>query len=284
MEKAVLKTIIYADLFDYPLKAWEIHKWLIGKQASLQQVERALTKLTKSKKIGTYKDFYFLPQKRSSIKKRIEKMPYSTNYFSRAKFFANFLKIIPWISLVGISGNLAMDNAGEEDDIDLVIITQKKRLWITRVAVFLIFSIFDLRRSRGEDKESVAGKFCTNIFLEETSLGQESHDLFTAHEVLQMRVLWQRGKTYQSFLEDNAWALEYLPNWKAKKTFSNTDKRQKPLELVDSINNILKNIQLRYMGIPTGDERINEGAVYFLPNDLRGKILQTFNKKLKNVK
>src|SRR5262245_34090416 len=48
MESAILKTLIYADIFDYPLKAWEIHKWLISKKkCELSEVEESLRRLVK---------------------------------------------------------------------------------------------------------------------------------------------------------------------------------------------------------------------------------------------
>lgn len=211
MEKAILKTLIYADIFDYPLRAYEIHKWLIGRKATLRQIERALDKLSKKKKVKNQRGYFFLRD--GLVRKRILRRRGSQRFLLKAKFTTWFLKIIPWIKLVGISGGLAMENASKVDDIDLFLITARNRLWITRLLALILLSLTGQRRQVGQKGRKIAGKLCLNILLEEGSLEQTSKDIYLAHEVLQMRVLWQRNGIYKKYLEDNSWAFKYLPNW-----------------------------------------------------------------------
>lgn len=211
MEKAILKTLIYADIFDYPLKAWEIHKWLIGKKGTLHQVEKALKRKRLESGIKNQEGYYFLKNRKGLVKKRLDKERSSNKLFKRAVWVGNILRVIPWIKLIGVSGNLAMKNSTRKDDIDFFIITQSKRLWISRLLVLLVLGFLGKRRSR-EDKE-VGGKVCVNLLLEEDQLIQKKKDLYTAHEVLQMRVLWQRENIYSKFLEENEWVFKFLPNW-----------------------------------------------------------------------
>ncbi len=215
MEKAILKTLIYADIFDYPLKINEIHKWLIGppagragKKVTLRQLEKALKKLYE-----VSRKYYFLPKRGNLVSQRLSRGKQSVIYFRKAKILAQLLKLIPWIKLVGISGGLAMNNAGKKDDIDLFIVTGKNRLWISRLLALGILSLTGQRRKRRDKGKRVAGKLCVNILLEEDRLEQKNKDIFTAHEVLQMRVLWQRDGIYSKYLSDNSWAFKFLPNW-----------------------------------------------------------------------
>lgn len=203
MEKAILKTLIYADVFDYPLKSYEIHKWLISKQSSFQKVQETLNKFKE------YKGFYFLKSK-NKVLSRIKNRQISKALVLKARIFTQVLRLIPWIKLVGISGGLAMENANKKDDIDLFIITSKNRLWLSRLLSILLLS--PVRRTR--NAKVVGGKLCLNVFLSEDHLKQERQDLYTAHEVLQMKVLWQKSGIYRRFLEENDWAFKYLPNWK----------------------------------------------------------------------
>ncbi len=283
MEKAVLKTLIYADIFDYPLKAWETHKWLISKKASLQKVEKALKKLIKEAKIKNHGDYYFLSERKGLVAKRLNREKVSRGFFKKVKRVANLLKIIPWIRLIGVSGSLALNNAKDTDDIDLFIITEKNRLWVTRLATLAILNTLNVRRKRGQ--QVVGGKICTNILIEEDKLAQQK-DLYLAHEVLQMRVLWQRNLVYQDFLDKNSWAFKYLPNWATNeflvlKSKNRSIKKKRWVNpLIDDLETLSKRLQMQLMGKPQGLERIREGEVYFHPQDKHIPIMQTFKQKL----
>ena len=71
MEKAILKTLAYADIFDYPMTLREIHKWLINKKANLRQVEKVLSKLSKKGKVKSKKEYYFLARREEIVKRRL---------------------------------------------------------------------------------------------------------------------------------------------------------------------------------------------------------------------
>src|SRR4051794_10828865 len=112
MEKAILKTLIYADIFDYPLTIREIHRWLIGKKTEPRKVEKALEILIKKLKVKSRKDFFYLRRREETISRRLRRRRDSLIYIRKAIVIAWILKIIPWLKLVGVSGGLAMENAG----------------------------------------------------------------------------------------------------------------------------------------------------------------------------
>ncbi len=284
MEKAILKTLIYADIFDYPLKINEIHKWLVGRKVTVRQVEKALGELVQSEKCKLKSGYYFLPRKNGMVSKRLRKEKQSERYFKKAKMLGRILRLVPWIKLVGISGGLAVNNAGKSDDIDLFIITTKKRLWISRFLCLGFLSIVGQRRKVGESRKKIAGKFCVNILLDEDKLEQRSKDIFVAHEVLQMKVLWQRDGVYSKYLADNKWVFKFLPNWITQDKVSRIKKVSKVKKTQDIyllyLENLAKWFQLKIMQKPTGMERIEEGALYFHPLDCRQRVLDEFKKRI----
>ncbi|MBI2596442.1 nucleotidyltransferase domain-containing protein [Candidatus Daviesbacteria bacterium] len=302
MEKAILKTLIYSDIFDYPLKAWEIHKWLIEKKSSLQQTEKAISHLVQSAKCKVQKQYYLLPKRQKIVATRLKREAQSKKYLRQAKIVSQFFKVIPWVKLVGISGSLAMGNAGKKDDIDLFVITANNKLWLSRFFLLIITDMLGKRREKEKSKQKSAGKICINILLEENQLAQKDKNIYLAHEVLQMRVLWQRDGVYQKFLEENSWVFKFLPNWisSIKLTKNSNLKTQnyslnlKTFKIIFDICNltfdifekIAKFFQLKYMGKPKGRERISASALYFHPEDSREKILREYNKRLKkyNIK
>ena len=131
-----------------------------------------------------------------------------------AKKVAGWLRLIPWIKMVAVTGNLAMDNAEKNDDIDLLIVTARKRLWLTRLLTNFLVEIVANRR-RPNDKE-VKDKICLNMFLAEDhlKLSIREQNLFTAHEIYQLKPIWARNQLYQKFIQENLWCQKFLPNWK----------------------------------------------------------------------
>ncbi|MCR4305459.1 MAG: hypothetical protein NUV73_00050 [Candidatus Daviesbacteria bacterium] len=306
MEKAILKTLTYADIFDYPLKVIEIQKWLIGRKATLRQVEKALGKLYRVSSIeykqslrpgGLKGEYYFLLKKGKLVVKRIRNERQSAEYLRKARMLCQILKVVPGIKLVGISGGLALGNASKKDDIDLFIITAKNRLWISRLLALGILTLIGQRRKVGDKGQKIAGKLCLNILLEEDRLEQASKDIFIAHEVLQMKPLWQRGGIYSKYLEDNAWAFKFLPNWMGSSESVSSIKYHVSREKTNMSNithdtlytihntfnvfeKLARKFQLRIMKKPKGQERILEGALYFHPEDCRLKVLTKFRRSL----
>ncbi len=295
MEKAILKTLIYADIFDYPLNTYELHKWLINKKLTLRQIEKIVNRLRLESLIQVKGKYYFLPKREKLVGIRNRREKQSKIYLRKVKLVSQFLKLVPWIKLVGISGGLALDNVGKNDDIDLFIITGKNRLWMSRMLAIGIISLLGQRRKKGEKGRKIAGKLCINILLEEDRLEQRNKDIFVAHEVLQMKVLWQRGTVYSKYLMDNEWAFKFLPNWVSIGTARLVAKNRSidsPHFLTDSnfaarIANFLevlaKKLQLKIMGKPQGMERIEDGALYFHPEDCRMEVLAKYQKQMKKI-
>lgn len=288
MEKAVLKTIAYYDIFNFPLKAWEVHKWLFKKNAQLNAVEKILRKLEKKKILIKKNDHYFLSGKRNLVLIRKRKEEISANHLRKAKFIAAVFKIIPWVKLVGISGSLAMGASGKKDDIDFFIITENKRIWISRFFLIVLTTLAGVRRKRREKALSAAGKICINLILEENNLALKGSNIYLAHEVLQMHPLWQRDDVYFKFLHNNQWVFEYLPNWKTGIKIQNPKTKNQNYNskfkiFWNKMENLARDFQLKIMDKPSGDERIESGALFFHPENKGLKIMEEYNKQLKRI-
>ncbi len=293
VEKAILKTLIYADIFDYPLTVFEIHKWLIGRKVTLRQVEKTIEGLKGKGKVKSQGEYYFLSERDGLVVKRKRREKRSEQYLRKTRILTQILRLVPWIKLVGVSGGLAVENADRSDDIDLFIITGKNRLWISRLLVLGLLSLTGQRRKVGDFGRKIAGKLCINTLLEEDRLAQISKDIYLAHEVLQMRPLWYRNGIYSKYLLDNEWAFKFLPNWvgnaRGPATLSlrgalATKQSRLPRELrslaMTWVEKLAKWWQLQYMSKPQGMERIEDGALYFHPQDIRPKILKLYKQKI----
>lgn len=216
MEKAILQTLAYADIFDYPLRQEEIWHWLIStdnKQPATYNKKAFEVSLKKLLKVGRCKfwdGYYCLTGREQIVELRKQRERWSVSKIKRAKRIAGILKFLPWVKLIGITGGLAQNNSHKDDDIDLLFITSRQRVWLTRGFTVLILRLLRLYRRPGK----IADMICPNMFITEESLRMQPEDLFIAHEVCQLKLIFVKNRTYQRFLKANLWVRKFLPNWK----------------------------------------------------------------------
>jgi hypothetical protein len=170
--------------------------------------------MVKQKKLATDDHFYFFPTRQQTVSKRLKREKLSGEKLKIANRVTNWLKLIPTIKMVAVTGALAMKNSTKNDDVDLLIVVSKDRLWLTRLLSVFLVELVAQRRRPGD--KMVRNKICLNMFLDEAHLmvPKKEQDLFTAHEVSQLKPLWERENIYQKFINLNQWYQKYLPNWK----------------------------------------------------------------------
>ena len=187
------------------------------------------------------------------------------------KLYIKLLSLFPQIKLIGLSGSVAMLNAGEDHDVDLFIVTAKNRLWTGRFTALILAQLLLLRRSRdrydvivspakGGTRQSqnkrllrrftprndkVEDKVCLNLFFDESDLAvpKFKRSGYVAHEVLQMKPIFAKDNTYLSFIDANRWVFDIFPNSKSKikNQISSIDKLRMTLSKVEVSKIHIKN-------------------------------------------
>lgn len=202
IEAAILETILYADLFDYPLTHAEITHYLIRVEADIETVCACLASPRFLDGHLRQRDgLVFARRRESLVERRRARLISSERLWVRARRFARLLAMLPFVRMVAITGALAMDNSTDNDDIDVMIITAPHRVWTARLfAVGLV----------------LAGKLfgdtlCPNYVLAEDALALDRRDLFTAHEFVQMVPLYGLA-VYAAMRRANTWVHEFMPN------------------------------------------------------------------------
>lgn len=285
INEAILRTLIYADLFDYPLTVEETWRFLLIKKSSKEEIKKAYRDLRPTKE---YDGFYFLKGREKIVGLRKKRQKWSQKKLKIAEKTAKSLKLIPWVKMIGITGGLAILNSDKNDDIDLLIVSAPKRLWLTRFLVTFLVSLAGKRRQPGETQ--VKDKICLNMFLDEEHLRvpKKEQDLFSAHEICQMRPLYDKDKTSARFFRENQWAKKYLPN--ASFTIHNIEhealniNRKRKFKVADFVFNLvealLKLFQLWFMRKRRTTEVITEGILRFHPQDSRDWIFKEYAARL----
>lgn len=274
--QASLATLLYADIFDYPLTKSEFILWSIKRSVSVPK---------EGEKQG---NFIFLPKRKHLIEAREDREQFAFEKWNIAQKAANVLRLIPTIQLIGVTGGLSMNNAKNEDDIDFFFITSVGCLWITRLFAVLIMEVLGKRRRRGET--NVKNSICLNMFMTQQNLAvpEAEHDLYTAHEVLQMKPMWARGAAYQKFLSANSWTQRFLPNaWKERTQNTEHNDQHGKILLSSGIwvlrflEPLARLVQLHYMEKHRTTEVIGDSVVRFHPKDARVWVKRALRIRLK---
>lgn len=277
---SIFKTLIYSDVFDYPLTKEEIWKFLIGEKISKKSFEKSLSiNIFPPVKWKHRNGFYFLSGQEKIVGKRVGKKKESQKKLSSAKKIIQKLSLVPTVSFIGISGGLALENSEKNDDIDLFVITSKNTLWITRLILVFLLIIMGQYRGRGK-KESQ--KVCLNMLIDEESLSfpKKRQDLYTAHEIVQLRPVLNRNNVYEKFMNANRWVKKFLPNAMdgIKNYESRIKKEQNPLFVFEKL---AKTLQLWYMKKHRTKETVESHFLAFHPFDYKSFVLKEYNKRLK---
>src|SRR5258708_1704072 len=178
LSEAILRTLLYADVFSYPLTAAEIHYYLIDVKATLTQVKQTLAQsVWLQKRVETDGDYYGVRGHAEYIELRKQRTESARKLWPTARHFGTLLAHLPFVRMVAVTGALAVANSHDpHDDIDYLIVAQPGRVWITRALAILIVRIARLMQVG----------LCPNYVLAANALAQDRRDLFTAHEIAQM--------------------------------------------------------------------------------------------------
>jgi len=198
LSRALLCTIAYADIFDYPLTALEIHRYLTGVSASVEAVNRALEEDRLFVRIG---DYFTLPGRQEIVSIRVQREARSRKLMQRAIQYGRILGALPYIRMVALTGSLAVLNVSNAADFDYMLVTARGRLWTAR-AFALAFN--RLTRLQGYT-------LCPNLIISENALEWPQHDLYSARELCQM-VLITGKEVYSRLMQANPWVESFLPN------------------------------------------------------------------------
>lgn len=300
METDVLKTLKYFSFFDYSPRFEEIFVFL-NRKTTIKNLKKTLNSLIRLKRLSIKDNRYTLGEYIDKEKWREDRVVITRHKLQKAIRFLTLVSMFSQIKLVGLSGSAAMANAKKEDDIDFFVITAQNRLWTGRFVALIIASLFGRRKF---NDAHTSDKLCLNLFFDEKNLkiGTKKRTYYVAHEVLQMKPLINKGKTYERFLEANKWVFKIFPNsrlmfsnaslknasnlsvgdrgktWQPHMTFykstffEHLHNNVIPNSFQDLTEKILKKLQLFLINRHKTTELISDTQLWFFPDDFERKL------------
>lgn len=202
IEEAIFHTVAYVDVFDYPLTANEVHQFLVGVAAPAGTIHTLLENgRLVPQHLSRHEGYFTLPGREKIIETRRQRQQFAARLWPQAIHYGQQIAVLPFVRMVAVTGSLAVDNAVADADIDYLIVTEPGRLWLSRAMTILVV--------RQAARRGVT--LCPNYFLSEKALVFDSHNLYTAHELVQM-VPISGLEVYQKIRQLNKWTEKFLPN------------------------------------------------------------------------
>ena len=199
IEKAILKTLAFFDIFSRPLTLEELWHFLHQFKTSKYQVLIGLRKLAKKGKILEKNDYFSLNFNRQIFREYIRRRKICQKNFQKARRYLGLLKILPFVKNISVINSLAFQSSDEKSDIDILLVTKKNRLWFTRALVVLVLEIL----GQNKNKWYRAGKFCLGFAFDEEVLNLKKfrlkNDIYFSYWLAMLAPVLDRGLTQGLF-------------------------------------------------------------------------------------
>ncbi|MDH3652355.1 MAG: nucleotidyltransferase domain-containing protein [Saprospiraceae bacterium] len=213
--KKVLLTLLYHEVFSYPLTLAEIHQRINIVDLSISQLNETVDQLVELELLQKIEGFHLIKWRPDWISKRKLANSRSKRMEPKALRRARLIAKFPFVRAVFFSGTFAKGLMTMDSDIDFFIITAEDRLWLARTLLILYKKIFLLNSRKF---------FCVNYFIDETRLLIEEQNLFTATEIATLRPAFGK-KIYEAFRRTNSWVEKYYPNFSSRSVLSKEMKK-----------------------------------------------------------
>lgn len=212
-ELAILKSLIYFDIFNYPLSESDIKNFLEC-YVSDDVFTTALQQLVFDKIVFHAGKFYSLQNSLLHVEERIQGNLRAQKLLEKAAKIGAFIYKFPYVRAVAVSGSLSKNYADQKSDIDFFIIAKTDRLWIARTFLHLFKKLTFLTGNQHF--------YCMNYFVDEKALTIPEKNIYTAVEIATLMPV-AGTFTMNKFFEDNDWTEKWLPRYDVKRNLKTAE-------------------------------------------------------------
>ena len=312
LRNSIIATIIYYDIFDYPLTLLEVYKYLINParlsrltggigEIDLNDISEELDRLVNSKILGTKNGFYFLNGKDELYSFRMEKHKIADRKWKKFLKIVKFLALAPYLRGVFASGSMAINNTDQESDFDVLVIAKSGRLYTCRLFLWTISSLIGSRRKR--DEKIAPDKLCFNHYLTDGNLELTHQSIFNAQTYVNLKPAMIEPAMVDRFYASNLWLNDYVYNFKVQKDFvrrsvalpgvfrffARTAEFFLDSPFGNSLENILRHLQQKRIKHnpatyePGGRVIFTERELEFHPRSFERIVIEHYNKSLEKL-
>lgn len=231
LSERILATLKFFDLQDLALTAFEIHKYLVADSDSLKEridtqfellaeqapgtsavhidtVAQQLGELSSDGKIFERNGFYTLPHRSELVALRLKNYLYGIPRERLIWRYLKFTRYLPFVRGIALAGSQALGLHRPTSDIDLLIITDSRFMWIARSVLTVYFHVFGVRRHGSK----IANRFCLNHYLSNIREVDVERNLYKAMEYIKLRSIVYPQALYAFQKANQDWIKLFFPN------------------------------------------------------------------------
>ena len=307
LEKTILATVSYYDIFDYPLTGFEIRRYLIFAKDFGKENFRAgdvFAALAESEvlqsRIGNKFGFYHLRDREEIVEKRLWRKKLADRKWKKLKRVFRILSLVPYVRGIFVSGSLAMENSKDESDVDIIVVAKRGRIWTVRTLMTLLTFLLGVRRHG----EKTRDRICLNHYITDESLRIPFESLYNAESYAHLlNVYLEDGKIFRRFQEENSWLGDYIFNYQVTELHSTRAVRKNKIlaglarifervldgALGDGLEKIFSNIEggrIRKDALfqkSGGRITIDDTQLEFHPDSHEHFVIPEFNRRMKEA-
>lgn len=220
-EKTILRTLIFFDIFEYPLTLFELWKFAYGAanahRPSLSDCIRVLYPTPSlSMAIVQRNGFYVLAGREEIIEMRRERTIFADKKYAIAQKITRVFARIPFVRMVCACNTVGLGAPKEESDIDLFIVARAHHLWLVRLLCTGYVHLLGRRPRRDAVRDTICLSFYASddaldfSTLARTPIGAIP-DIYFLYWIMWCVPIYDDG-VYELFFRANAWTERYLPN------------------------------------------------------------------------
>lgn len=217
LDKAIVRTIVFFDLFEYPLTDTEIRRFFpeYAPRTTLMDIRTSLAASAFLAQTIEEKDGLYCLSGRGDIRElRGARALSSYRKFRRARRLAALLAHVPFVRMIAVCNTLGLNAARDESDIDFFIVVRTGHLWLARLWCAGIAHLLGVRPWRGHERDAL----CLSFYVADTALDLScvqlsgwTPDVYLAHWVAWCVPLYDDGVSHD-FFHANSWIASCLPN------------------------------------------------------------------------
>lgn len=119
----------------------------------------------------------------------------------RALWAAWWLRMLPYVRMVGLNGSMVTGTWHQGSDIDFFIVVRHGHIFTSKIITTMAVQLLGIRRHGSH----VAGRICLNRYATEEFLEITPHNTYHARVFHNLIPLYSASVVYKNYMQANAW-------------------------------------------------------------------------------